>query len=711
MTAAPAYDQQLPVLRPDLEFFSGPEDLNGSPTWTIHDPLTGVYRKLGWAEAAILRRLRTAKTLGYLLVELAATSSLRIAPQEVLALCQQAEAEQLTVTSSVGDVDRLQAIHDAARPHPVKWLLMHYHYIRVPLLHPDGFLTRSLPYVRWLASRAAFCIYSMAFLLGLFRALPRTATYLSSFPLFFNPRGLVYYFLAIITIKAIHEFTHAYVAKYYGVRVPTMGIAFLVLCPVAFCNVTDAWRLSSRRQRFWISAAGITAELVIAGVSLLFWGIAPTGPLQGLFFILSSVTLASTLLVNLNPAMRFDGYYILGDLWGIENLQPRAFAMTRWALRKWLVGITIPPPEERVSRRRLLGMIVYSVYAWLYRVGLYISIAVLVYYKFTKTLGIILFAFEIGFFLVRPILMEGRTLLQMRQHVRWSRRLQATLLVLGAVFLWAALPLRREISLTAIVTPSETHSQTIYSSQAGVVEALHVQRNTAVQQGRPLVRIRREEVDTEISILEHEAAILELALLSQSLEEERRALLAETREQLRQVKARLRALAEEVDQSTVVAQVQGTVYEWNQILRQGQTVQRGEILGRIARLQQNRILAFVQEDYVSGIKPGDRVWFTPAGVSGPLAGEVETVDPLRQQTVQHLVLSSAYQGELPVRRTQDGRLIPLGSYYQVRVCLAQKRPPLRIGQTGYLWAKTTPRSRLLDGLRQVWRVLIRESGF
>ena len=56
-------DAILPTLRPDLEILPGPTDVDGSPTFTVHDPLNGTYDKIGWAEAALFRNLRPGMTL------------------------------------------------------------------------------------------------------------------------------------------------------------------------------------------------------------------------------------------------------------------------------------------------------------------------------------------------------------------------------------------------------------------------------------------------------------------------------------------------------------------------------------------------------------------------------------------------------------------------------------------------------------------------
>lgn len=75
---------------------------------------------------------------------------------------------------------------------------------------------------------------------------------------------MFWFAIALFFAKVIHELGHAYTAHRYGCRVASMGVAFLVMWPVLYTDVTDAWKLSSRRARIAISSAGMIAELAIA---------------------------------------------------------------------------------------------------------------------------------------------------------------------------------------------------------------------------------------------------------------------------------------------------------------------------------------------------------------------------------------------------------------------------------------------------------------
>ena len=71
-----------------------------------------------------------------------------------------------------------------------------------------------------------------------------------------------------------------------------------------------------------INFAGISTELHLALVATFLWGIAEPGMLKSIAFFVATTGWISSLLINISPFMRFDGYYVFADYLKIENLQP-----------------------------------------------------------------------------------------------------------------------------------------------------------------------------------------------------------------------------------------------------------------------------------------------------------------------------------------------------------------------------------------------------
>jgi putative peptide zinc metalloprotease protein len=707
----PQPNLQLPALRPDLEFFPGPADTDGSPTWNIRDPQSGVYHKIDWAAAMVLQRLKTSRALSELQQEIHAETTLLLSPEDILKFCKQAEDADLTVTSTIRNAEKLVEKWKAAKMNPFMWLLTHYLYIRVPLIKPDGFLTQTLPHIKWLASKAAIKVYLLLSAVGLFSVSQRFEEYTGTFTWFFNFRGMIYYGTTIIALKIIHEFAHAYTAKNLGVRVPVMGVAFIVFWPLAFCDVTDGWKLGKRTDRLWISAAGICAELTLAGISLFLWSISAPGIMHSIFFILSSATIASTLLVNLNPAMRFDGYYILGDLWGIDNLQHRAFAATKWFLRKALLNLKADCPEKNLTDSRLAGMVIYSIYAWLYRLGLYIGIAIIVYYKFTKLIGIILFLTEIGWFIARPAILEFHYLWKIRDEIKSNNRAIVTCGTTAAVFLYLLLPLPRSVELPAFVVAEK--SQTIYVPERGIVKRIAVKRNQHLAQGQVLMEIESERLHSEIKITEIEIELLKNTLHKLIALPEGSKQLAEKTEELSQAQSRLTTLQKKNELNTVISNVTApaVLYQWNTEIRPGTPLKKGVILGRIANLSNNRVAAYVKEEYADSFKVDTEIDYVSSSSPERFSGRVISANPIREESLEAASLSSLYMGDIPTVRDKYGRLRLLEPCYRIVIRIDENGEKLRIGQTGRIWGYSSARSQIFSLIRHLYVVLLKESGF
>lgn len=704
-------DKALPVLRPDVEIYAGPLDTDGSPTYVIHDPVSGIFNKIGWAEATVLKRLQNGQTLSAIGHDIQQRTSLRVRDEEVLALCNEAETQGLTIGSQIRPPGELLKIVKRKKTDPLKWLTQHYLYFRLPLFHPEEFLSRLLPWVRILAKFEAVLVYAAIACVGLYFLSQYFESYLSTFAYFFSLKGMIAYGAAIVFLKTAHELGHAFAAKSFGVRVPTMGIAFMVFAPVAYSDVTDAWRLRRRKDRLAISLAGVKVELVIGAIAMALWGFTPHGILNSIFFLLSSTSLISTLLVNLNPAMRFDGYYVLSDLWGIDNLSTRSTQFTRWFLRKHLLGLNAPCPLRSPKRNDQVRMVVYSIYAWIYRLFLYLGIAVLVYYKFTKVLGVVLFSLEIMIFIVRPVLNEIKVLLKARNQMKFNLKMALTIATLVVILGWTVWPIPRTKEAPAVFLPAK--HQWIYSPKGAMIDDILMERGDQVRKGDILALLRSESLNSEIDYLTISGDMLQNDILKFTMDSERTAMIPEMQKKMGTIGEKLARLIEFKDQFTVRAKINGTVVEWDQMLRSGVWVKEKQKLGRIASTENARIDAFVSENEVQHIFIGQSIMFHPDDRTGPVAGIVERVDPIREQTVDYLDIGAVAAKELPlIKDPVSDRLTIIESYFRVGIAVNESYPSdVRLGASGYVSYRTEKTSLAWDLLLHCYSVLIRESSF
>lgn len=113
----------------------------------------------------------------------------------------------------------------------------------------------------------------------------------------------------------IHELGHSSACTHYGAHHDDIGIGIYLIYPVLYANVTDCWRLS-RFKRATVDIAGVYFQLLASAVCSLFW-LWNRHPV----LLVAVYSCLATTLINMNPFLRFDGYWLLTDLTALPSLQ------------------------------------------------------------------------------------------------------------------------------------------------------------------------------------------------------------------------------------------------------------------------------------------------------------------------------------------------------------------------------------------------------
>ncbi len=700
-------DKPLPLFRKDLELYDGPEESDGSPTLNLYDPVIAKYYKINWAESLVLKSHKPGMTLEELTEEVNKKTTLQVSKQEVKFFFIDAFRHDLLAVMK--SPEYYHEIYQQKNHNIFKWMLFNYLYIRVPLFNPDKFLGKTIKYVRPLASTIAFTIYITLSLIGIILLFTRFGEFINTFTYFFNFEGILLYAVTISCIKVVHELAHAYSAKNYDVYVPSMGLALIVLWPVLYTDVTDGWKLKERKQRLLISCAGIISELIIAGLATIGWYYAPKGYLQSIFFVIASITWVSTLVINLNPAIKFDGYYILSDLWGIDNLQTRAFAVTRWKLRSVFLGLESPCPEERLSTRTMLGMISYSIYTWIYRIFLYTAIALFVYFQFTKTLGVFLFFMEVAIFLVWPLVSEFNTISQMRADLKSNPRLMLTVTVVLLFIGWLVLPLPHTEKFSGISVPIE--QQVIYVPADSIVKSVDVKRGEWVTKGQTIVQLYSPIIETVVKLHQLESDILQKQIYLLGFFDQDRPFIPEKRAEYSSNFEKLHGLKNKQNELNIRATINGEIYMLDDFLYKGMSISQDTVIGKIADTSKIEVIAYIPESDLESVSVGQEAKFRVLGTNELFYGKVLNIHSLRAQTLKHFPLASLYTGRLAV--TEDkvtGAMKMVDSYYIAKIEIDKGDNQLRFGQTGTVEVEGPWRSKFMHFAKKVLSVFWRESG-
>lgn len=137
-----------------------------------------------------------------------------------------------------------------------------------------------------------------------------------------------------------HECGHAAGAVRGGARPGRIGAGIYVFVPAFFTDVSDSYRLD-RAGRLRTDLGGVYFN-VIATVLLGFAIVGTGAPLLGVAFALVQLTMLEQLL----PLVRLDGYFVLGDLVGVPDL----FSRVRPSVRALLPGRARPANGSGLRR-------------------------------------------------------------------------------------------------------------------------------------------------------------------------------------------------------------------------------------------------------------------------------------------------------------------------------------------------------------------------
>ena len=383
----------------------------------------------------------------------------------------------------------------AKKQNPVSRLAHQYLFFRIPLFQPQAFLLRTQALVAPLYTRTFLIVTLIVGMVGLYLTSRQWDAFLSTFGFFFTWEGALLFGAALLAVKVIHELAHAYTAVRYGCVVPTVGVAFMLLTPLLYTDVTDTWRLKDRQKRLAVDSAGVLSELAVAAFATFFWAFLPEGPAKSVAFMLATAGWIMSVAINLNPFMRFDGYYILSELTGIENLQTRAFAVGKWRLREVLFGLGKPCPET-MSASAINWLAIYAYGVWIYRLFLFIGIAILVYVMTFKVLGVILFILEIVFLIGKPIVTELKEWYAMRQEIRATRRTAVTAGVLCTMIALAVVPWSGTAAVPAMVSVAERHP--LHAPRPARIENMSITTGQQVSIGDVLIELSSPDLETPV---------------------------------------------------------------------------------------------------------------------------------------------------------------------------------------------------------------------
>ncbi len=487
---------QRVALRPTVQVHR--QRFRGERWYVLQNPFNNQYFRLRPAAYEFVARLTTNRT-----VEEAWRECLERFPDEapgqeaVLQLLAQLYHANLLQYAATSDAGQLFKRYEKTRKRELRGRLMNIMFARIPLLDPDTFLVRTLPAVGKLISPVGALLWLVVVGWAVKVVADHFTLAKDEAQGLLAPSNLAFLYLGLVILKTLHEFGHAYFCRKWGGEVHTMGVLFMIFTPVPYVDATAAWGFKERWKRVMVGLAGVIVELFVAALAVFAWANTGPGIVHSVAYNMMFVASVSAALFNLNPLLRFDGYYILSDLVEIPNLAQRANRQLRYWAEKYLYGLKkdVQPADNR-TEAAWLG--VFGVTSGVYRVFVFAGVLLFVADSFLL-IGLLMAAFcAVVWLLVPTFKLINYLASSPRLDRTRPRAIAATLAIAGVLLVFLQfVPFPHHFRAPGIARSqawTEVHNET-----AGRVARLLAQPGQAVTPGQPLVEMESQELDLELA--------------------------------------------------------------------------------------------------------------------------------------------------------------------------------------------------------------------
>ncbi len=460
--------------------------------------------------------------------------------------------------------------------------------MRLPVWDPDRFLETTLPVVRYAFTRVG----AMIWLATVSAALILLGIHWSEMTDGISDRilaseGLLLTALVFPVLKFFHELGHAYATKFGGGEVHELGLMVLVFAPVPYVDASASIAFRSKWRRALVGAAGMLTEIFIAALAMLLWTLVEPGLFRSLLYQTVLIAGVSTVLFNINPLLRFDGYYILSDLIEIPNLGSRSTQYWFWLVDRFAFGI--PGASPSVVKRERFWFLAYAPLALAYRIFMLFSISLFVAsHYFVVGALIAIWGLVLGLALplykgLRYVLIGSR--LEKRRLRAASISFAVAILLFGTLFL-VPVPLY-SVSEGVVWLPEESY---VRAADSGFVSKVLATPGIGVHVGDILVEAEEPELNSRMQVLQSEIEGLTRRLASEQFTDRNQAEI--TRQEISLKQTNLDRASERRDALNVRSAVDGVFLSPASEDLPGRYAKRGEVLGYVI-FPQSRIARIV----------------------------------------------------------------------------------------------------------------------
>lgn len=644
------------------------QTFRGEEWVVLRDSLGSEFFRVTAEAYAFLSRLNQDRTVDEVWSDLMeAQPELALTQEEVVQLLGQLHLSNLLQFDRGAAAASLFERYRKRRGREIKAILLGFLSIKVPLIDPDRWLQSVMPLIRLLWGPVGATVYAVLLLLGLKALVDQSDHLFQQSAGLLAPANLGLLYVGLVLAKMVHELGHAAACKRYGGEVHKMGVMFLMFTPLPYMDATASWGFRSRFQRMLVGVSGVLSELAVAAVAALVWAHTAPGVVNALAYNVIFVASISTMLFNLNPLMRFDGYHMLVDFLDVPNLFQRSREQLKYLGERWILGLKTANPVARTSNEAVM-LPLYGVVSLGYWVLLMSTIIFFIAEQYLD-LGVVLAWILFFSVVVLPLFKLGKYLLTSPRLTHHRTRALATSvgILLVTVGLLAGIPMPDRVRVKGVL--QATHSRELYSDSGGALVQLLARPGAWVQAGQPLVRLENPELVFEIQSTRQQR----VQLLAQELQAVSGVVanLEPLQRQRQAVEQKLTELLRQEQALTLLAPIEGIWSASELEASRGQWVARGGGLGTVVDERDWRFVAVLPQISTHLFEAG--VVRTEIRIHGQqefnLVSSKTEVMPFEQGQLPSPALGMAGGGEIAVQSSDPKGLAAAEPFFRVHAQL------------------------------------------
>jgi len=401
------------------------------------------------------------------------------------------------------------------------------------------------------------------------------------------------------------------------------------------------------------------------------------------------------------------------DFLRLPNLYTRAIGYLKYLFMNRVLGMSAVA-NPAMTPREVFIFGTYGISAFMYRVFLYTSIVMGVYYRFDKFLGISLALLAFSLFIVRPLFRGSKTM--------WGRRGELSVRAEGAFVLGLLVVLILAVLLTPISGKSvyscyvaSTKCQKLTVPLQTFVSKVMVREGTFASEGELLFTLDQSllQLSLDQKVIKRDMLITEMKLLL--LDEKRLSGAGQKEIEIAQTEDDIRKIKKDIllARDGVRAPFDGVVTNLDPRVQDGFQPGEGTVIGEFESLTHCIVRGLVPEKDLHKLSKGQEaeVWFT-TGTGLLLMGVIDEIRPYSEHDIKNLPFSSRFGGEMATEvKGEEHADVPLEAYYQCSIPLHNLDQKLRLGMTGTLFVRAPGQSLLESLLGKVGRAFNREALF